>query len=236
MKRISLFFLAMAFCGLSTLLPANGQVIVLDHFTGANGTSINGRTPDTTNLPGRTFTTFGIFGEMLIDTGTGTPTPAIVTTPNSRMYIDISSNGGYVKPSLLTISADIQVGTADDSFPRGVGLGFFSSAPSGEASTNFTGLRIKSDGTLNLVLNGTPQAASVGPFPGWSTSLFYNLSYTINTSTGSIISVNFNGNDDTAAFSGATTAGCCCSHAVRAAPSAIATSSGLSSISLPSAE
>jgi hypothetical protein len=47
----------------------------------------------------------------------------------------------------------------------------------------------------------------VAAFGGYTTANFYNLAYSVDTVTGSITSVLFNGNDDTATFSGAVSTG-----------------------------
>ncbi len=65
------------------------------------------------------------------------------------------------------------------------------------------------DGTLRLVAAGTAGANAsltyfAAPFNGFSDSSFYHLSYNVNTVTGVISNVIFNGHDDTAALAGGT--------------------------------
>lgn len=203
-------FLTTAFIVFNPAPVRAANTIISDAFTGANGASVPGRTPDTTNLPGATY--YGDIQTSTIDNTAGNPANSANTGFNSRTMISIGSAGSYVKPSVLTISADLQMNGLTDGggFIRGLGLGFYpieNNTGVVNGSSLFTGLAVKPDGTLALVLGGVQQAASVVPFSGYSTATFYNLSYSISTATGSITNVVFNGNNDTATFSGATTAG-----------------------------
>lgn len=206
--------------GLAVVVVARGQTtIISDTFSGTGGATLNGRTPDGVNLPGRTFSSAsylsGLGADQTIDSGAGSPAPSALTGFNGSVTYNLASNGGYVKPSLLTLSLDLQINTALDSLPdslRGVGLGFYSAPRVNnseiEAFVNFTGLNVSPGGALVLVIAGVRQAATtVAAFPGFSTDNFYNLTYSLDTSTGSITSVSFNGNDYTSAFNGGTTAG-----------------------------
>ncbi len=116
---------------------------------------------------------------------------------DTALGISISSNGGYVKPDEVKISADLRVYNAMNNT---VGLGFWSAMPArldgGAASAlnNFTGLILNE-------MNGTLQVYSGGTLAGSATSVgtvvegqFYNLEYTIDTSTGELKSVFFDGN------------------------------------------
>ena len=191
-------------------------VIISDGFSGTNGASLNGRTPDGVNLPGRSYTVASyldyVGAQPGIYTGGGSPLPSATTGFNAVVFYDLSSNGGYTKPSLLTLSIDIQINTAANNVtPRGVGLGFYSISRANnsetEANDHFTGLTFRPDGALNLVVDGVLQAATVAPFGGFLTSSFYTLTYSVNTVSGSITAVKLNGTDYTGVFGGATTAG-----------------------------
>jgi MYXO-CTERM domain-containing protein len=213
--RLSLFcaLLLVTTCG----LQAGTVVVVQDAFSGTNAATLTGRTPDTVDLPGTTYQSFAnnsCCAQAAIDTGTGTPSPSADTGFNNATYLNIGSVGSYHLPSEITISGDIQINSiiTNDvaAYPRGVGLGFFSGTPnSGEASSTFTGLVVNPDGTLRLVAAGTAGANAsttflAAPFPGFSASNFYNLSYDVNTTTGVISHIIFNGHDDTAAIAGGT--------------------------------
>ena len=193
--------------------------VVSDSFSGTNGATLIGRTPDGVNLPGRTFSVAGSngsFGEQpVIDTSAGNAAPSAHTGWNHTIFIDISSTGSYSKRTRLTMSMSLQMHSvsndADASNVRGIGLGFFFPAPvdgNPSASSNFTGLAVRPDGSLHLVVAGTESGtAVVAPFANFLPESFYTLTYSVDTVTGSITSVSFNGNDYTATFSGAVSAG-----------------------------
>jgi hypothetical protein len=194
------------------------NAIVADQFSGANQASLDGRTPDTGTVNGNTFTATiqsASFYKPRIDTSLGNPSPTADMDFNGAAFINISSGGAYVKPTLLTISADAQLNTLVQNageFGRGVGVGFYSAAITspGEAISNFRGLVLNPDGTLRLttnlaqgtaVPNNTTSLASVSVLaPGFDKSVFYPLTYSIDTTTGALTNVNFNGTDYTAAF------------------------------------
>lgn len=214
-KNLRLFLITV--CVLSGIRSANAApTIISDSFTGTDGSTLNGRTPDGADLPGRTYSaasenSSGSFAQPVIDTGSGNPSPSARTGFNGATFIDISSTGSYTKPSLLTLGLDLQMNTIanDGGAVRGIGLGFFSPTPAGggNADSNFTGLTVRPDGSLHLVKQGVQQLATVAAFAGFSIDTFYTLTYSVDTSTGSITNVLFNGNDDTATFSGGTSAG-----------------------------
>jgi len=195
------------------------QIIIQDGFSGTTGTSDSGRTPDTTDLPTSTWsigyvTTSGNPGHSQIFTGAGNPAPGSYTGSDCSTWLSIASGGSYTKPTgLITESVDLEMLTLNgtDFVTRGIGLGYFASAPINNVEQGgnggFTGLLVKPNGTLSLFNDGTQTAASVAAFGGFSASSFYNLNFTVDTNTGSITSVFFNGNNDTATFSGAASAG-----------------------------
>ena len=116
----------------TTLIAAN--TIISDDFNGANGAALAGRTPDLVNLPGTSYSvegttpTLNTIGIGNIPLGIGLQSVAS-TSHNSASWLSIGSNGGYVKPSILTLSATIDTNSIDghtlpDAFnaTRGVGL------------------------------------------------------------------------------------------------------------------
>lgn len=134
---------------------------------------------------------------------------------NMAMGLSLQSAGAYTKPTEFTISGDLKIA---GSTPAGA-LGFWSTMPNGGQVSvtgddtplaNFTGLRLDiAGGTLqvyeNGILAGTPVA--VGSL---STNQYYNLSYAVDTATGDISSVVFDGaapiDFTTTAFTNAATA------------------------------
>jgi hypothetical protein len=135
--------------------------------------------------------------------------------------ISIASAGSYTKPQSLTVSADICLNLRDSVT---AGLGFYAAAPT---ATNFregfSGLALKTDGSLTLYENGTagaaiaysgswptvttgdPVGSDQGPDSGWHT-----LSYSVDTVTGAISNVSLSGSSSTynwttSAFSDAAT-------------------------------
>ncbi len=187
--------------------------IISDGFSGTNNTTLNNRTPDGIDLPGTTFTSYtnavGPYAEPVINTSGGNPSPAAETGFNGGAYISIASAGPYTKPPTITLSADLELNNIQsDGTYRGVGLGFFSGTPTGgEVTTTFTGLSIDVNGTLRLITPNTPHGTGstvfAASFPGpggFSSSAFYTLSYTVNTTTGTISNVIYNGTDVSSDF------------------------------------
>ena len=221
MKISSVSFATVASFAVFCFTPATQAqtLIITDTFSGTNGATLNGRTPDGTNLPGRTFSSAsylsGLGADQTIDTSAGSSAPSALAGFNGSVTYNLSSNGGYTKPALLTLSLDLQINTSENSPTpaslRGVGLGFYSAPRVNnsevEAFVNFTGLVVSPAGTLDLVIGGTLTSAEVAAFSGFSTSNFYTLTYSLDTVTGSITSVYFNGNDYSSTFTGSTTAG-----------------------------
>ncbi len=76
------------------------------------------------------------------------------------------------------------------------GLGFWSSQPvqsnAGNSITNFTGITFDETGSMKLYSAGTYTGSSRA-LGALSESVFYNLSYSVNTSTGAISNIVFNG-------------------------------------------
>ncbi len=203
--------LAIATCGIFLPNPVVAATVIFsDGFSGTAGASLNGRTPDGANLPNQSWLTTGITGTV-IDTTGGLPAPSARGGYNGVALWDISTPAGvYSKPADLTLSLDLQMnsvsGDINDSYARGLGLGFFSgiTGAGGEANVGFTGLKITPDGVLILVINGVQQQAATSPAPaGYSTSTFYNLTYSVDLETESITNVIYAGTDVTSAFAAA---------------------------------
>ncbi len=113
--------------------------------------------------------------------------------------ISIASQGTYVKPSNLTISADLKFG---DSTCQYVLLGFYSglNSRSFNPAGSFTGLKLNVDGSLSLVQNGIVGTAVAWSGSAFSPTTFRNLSYAVNTSTGAISNVVLAGSGSSYSF------------------------------------
>ena len=94
----------------------------------------------------------------------------------------------------------------------GVGLGFWNALPASgtTASSGFTGITMDPYGDLTFIDNGTASATAKAAAPssasivGGYISGFNSLVYSINTGTGAITRVTFDGTDLTSNFSGIT--------------------------------
>ncbi len=220
--RLALLTLVTTALGIAAYAGASraSTIIVSDGFSGTNGSDINGRTPDGANLPGSAWqvvqqNTTGA-SPMTIDTSLGNPSPSANTNFNDAAGISIASSMGYTEPSVLTISSDLNMGTivggglAYNAY--GVGLGFWNTLPvAGQsAPTGFTGITMDPYGDLTFINNGTasttakaaaPSSASIA---GGYISGFNTLTYSIDTGTGAITQLTFDGTDLTNSFSGLT--------------------------------
>ncbi len=219
-SRLSLLAMAVASLGIIAYggFAVASTVIVSDGFSGTSGANINGRTPDGANLPGSTWqveqqNTAGT-SPMTIDTSTGNPAPSANTNFNDAAGISIASANSYTEPSVLTISADLNMGSIVGGGLSynvyGVGLGFWNALPASgiTASSGFTGITMDPYGDLTFINNGTASATAKAAAPGSATITggyitgFNTLTYSINTGTGAITQLTFDGTDLTSDFSG----------------------------------
>ena len=221
-SRLTLLVTAIASLGLVAYGTAGraSTIIVSDGFSGTNGANINGRTPDGANLPGSTWQVeqqnAAGTSPMTVDTSTGNPAPSANTNYNDAAGISIASAKVYVEPAMLTISADLNMGTINGGSLSynvyGVGLGFWNVLPASgtTASSGFTGITMDPYGDLTFINNGTASATAKAAAPssasivGGSISGFNTLAYSIDTGTGAITQVTFDGTDLTSNFSGVT--------------------------------
>ncbi|MGC8540538.1 MAG: hypothetical protein ACP5QA_07895 [Phycisphaerae bacterium] len=221
-SRLALLASAVASLGIAAYGSVShaSTMLVSDGFSGVNGSLINGRTPDGANLPGSTWqveqqNATGT-SPMTIDTSTGNPAPSANTNFNDAAGISIASANGYIEPAVLTISADLNMGTITGGGLSynvyGVGLGFWNALPASgsNAVTGFTGVTMDPYGDLTFINNGTASATAKAAAPSSATvvggyiSGFNTLTYSINTGTGAITQLTFDGTDLTSAFSGLT--------------------------------
>ncbi|HOD82724.1 MAG TPA: PEP-CTERM sorting domain-containing protein [Phycisphaerae bacterium] len=108
--------------------------------------------------------------------------------------ISIASSGGYTKPAQIHMSTDIEF---PGSRNHTGGVGFFSVLPARADNQNqfehFTGLHInETNGTLQVMADGalTGSPVSVGTI---SEGVFYNVGFDIDTLTGALSNVTFDG-------------------------------------------
>ncbi|MGC8559746.1 MAG: PEP-CTERM sorting domain-containing protein [Phycisphaerae bacterium] len=205
---------AVAYVGIASA----SNVIVSDGFSGTNGATVNGRTPDGVDLPGSSWQVgqqnAGGTSPMTIDTTVGNPSPSVSTNYNDAAGISIASANGYTEPSVLTISADLNIGTiqggglSDNTY--GLGLGFWGTVPTnGQNSfTGFTGIAMDPYGDLTFINNGsatsvTAAAPSSATISGGYVTGFNTLTYTVDTTTGNITNLVFDGTNLTSDFSSA---------------------------------
>jgi hypothetical protein len=205
---------AVAYVGIASA----STIIVSDGFSGTNGATVNERTPDGVDLPGSTWQVgqqnAGGTSPMAIDTSVGNPSPSVSTNYNDAAGISIASANGYTEPSELTISADLNIGTIQGGGlsynTYGEGLGFWGTVPTnGQNSfTGFTGIALDPYGDLTFINNGTastvtaaaPSSATISN--GYITG-FNTLTYTVDTTTGTITQLIFDGTNLTSDFSSA---------------------------------
>ena len=175
-----------------------GGVIISDTFTGTNGTLVTAHTPDT-NLPG------GSWAQPDYDWGYNSISgnTMLMNTSGSER-ISVASSGSYTKPTALSISADLKLGTVDDGtyVARGLGLGFWQTNTSTSYSA-FRGLFLTPIGSVTdadgIENNGGQGYATVA----WSgvggaafdPNSFYTLSYDVDTATGRVTRVSLSGSN-----------------------------------------
>lgn len=192
--------------------PTN--VIVTSFTTTANRQTLNGtQTGVTTDLPA---------GNWVWGAGWNWGSPYVPATwdggalncanlaeEKTALGLSLASSGSYTKPAHLHVSADLQV---DTTRANGGGLGFWSAMPARtdgvDSLTGFTGLNLLANGNLQLYANGAAVGSPVAT-GALTSGVFYTLSYNVDTGTGAISSVVFNGVPQTfssSAFTNAATA------------------------------
>ncbi len=173
MKTKTLFALAAGITGLAA--DATAATIISDTFNAANGTSMIGRAPNTTNLPGGTwYTPNGGWSRQDIQDG------ALRLDSDNRAGISLQSTISYTQPTSFFISADLKIGSLvnDTEYPRGIWMGFGNSANSSDS--NISGLVLSPSGRLSLVLAG--QVISSVNYTGiWNPGAFHNLSFKVDS-------------------------------------------------------
>jgi hypothetical protein len=188
---------------------SEAAVIVSDSFSSNGATqdsTIAGRTPNLANQPGTTWENVtGGSAYYEVNTGSlGNPVPSAATPAQSGVGVNISSNGGYVKPSLLTLEADLLVNqtTGSASSGRGVQLGYFQQINANAYSNNgFTGFIFDSLGALSFIADynttksfpPTVVSSSVAFGGSFDQFSFYHLAFSIDTTSGNVTSLTLSG-------------------------------------------
>ena len=168
---------------------ANAATLFYDTFTAANGTSLVGRYPSPTDVPGSAYQATNGSWESDIQNNQA------VLGADIGVGVNLNNNS----PTVYTIS-DVFNNSGDSGNHtgfalNGAALGFYNSFPAGggEGFNEFTGLVVDNTGYVSLDVNGTDN----GPFvsaTGFNATGSNSFSYTVDTSTGTISNVLLNGN------------------------------------------
>ena len=189
-------------------LPAKATVIIQDDFNSPQLTAIAGRTPAIVNVPGSSWVkatnaTSGF--TVSVDNTVGNPLPGAYLSSQTAAAINLDLNS---VASIITLSAHIKLFSlaGPASAGRGVALGFYGNSwlGTGQYSQNgFTGLVLDGTGNINLVQdlnqNGFFSTGSVFETPvayagdSFNKFGFYDLTYSVDTSSGKITSVSLTG-------------------------------------------
>lgn len=193
--------------GLSSFAGAaatQAEVIIQTNFV---STSSNQDLPGTTiglttNLPGGTWqhgAGFN-FGIPEIRSSSAFTDRAYLVQDDTALAVSIGSAGSYVKPTVMTVAGGLILGGQGDRNDR-VGLGFWSTVPAqinGSATSsldNFTGLVIEEDAdTIQLYEAGSAVGSAVALGVDLVDGVAYEIAYTVDTTTGALSGVTFNGN------------------------------------------
>ncbi len=172
-------------------------VIISDSFiTGTVGNDINGRTPNTTDVPGTTWVQNGYYnGTLGGATGGSVYQDQIVSSPSAALQLGAEAGDGIAltgvtAPALsLSYIFNIKSDTPNVGNPaNGSGLGFFRNAnagPSGPgALTGFSGVTVSMTGAVALFNNGV--SVATGTISGFNVNSTHSESYIVNTTTGAI--------------------------------------------------
>ena len=177
---------------------AQAAVIVSDDFTGDG--SMSGRTPDGTNLPGNNWATNASYWGVPSTSG-----GEIANTDlGSVSQIDISSVGGYTKPTTLTVSTTMRT---ESNLRHGVGAMFSYLDPTpnnNSAWGQFLGLNLNDNGNVeyySTTFTGDFYTRSPSSVQNWNagadgafdTNALYTLTYTVDIGTGKITAVSLTG-------------------------------------------
>ena len=182
----------------ATTQPAGKEIISTKFVSGENNDNLDGTELGlATNLTGRKWS-WGAgwnWGTPHINATWmgGTAQNAVdLSEEKTALAILLTSNGNYTKPAKMHIAAKLAVAKAAD----GGGIGFWSILPTRDdeanAATDFTGLNLKLNGDLQLFENGNAVGKPVAT-GNITEGEFYDLAFDVNTKTGEISNIIFNG-------------------------------------------
>lgn len=187
--------------------------IIGDDFNNTSSTysaSMTGRTPTLVNLPSGTWVLASGDGNYETYVRGSSSYPGSTSHPYSGQFHNIASSAitlgdgyDYVKPAQLDLAADLAFGNTTPT-TRYVLLGFYSAISTTKTynpQLNFTGLRLNTNGSLTLVQNGTASSTINWSGGTFTPTAFTRLSYSVDTSNGSIFNVGLAGSNATYAFS-----------------------------------
>jgi hypothetical protein len=154
----------------------------------------------TSNLPGGNWTWGAGWNwqapEVLATWNGGSPMNCVFLGEEKTVLGIPLTTGTYTPPTQLQVSALISP-YADGSHTTGGGLGFWSVLPARDDSltsqTNFTGLQLDSNGDVQLYQNGIASGSPITTGLAAAAGAFYPLSFNINTATGSISNIMYDG-------------------------------------------
>ncbi len=207
MKR-SVLFAGLVAIAFST--PAVATVIIQDTYTGFANNGIAAHTPDV-NLPGHAYLQGNAETEYGLGTNGGTIDPVsagvALSGSDGTFAISLASAGSYTKPTDFTISAALNLNgmtpggndidtVGQQGYLGGILLGFFQSAATNasllaERESGY-GVLYGDKGDLLLIAPGSPSQV-LGKISGVPTTGTHNLSYEVNTTTGNVSNVLFDG-------------------------------------------
>lgn len=184
------------------LASYTGSAIISDDFNRANQ-ALRGTTPATTIISPAP--TYQIEGSLL----SWSP----VAIQSNRAYLDsdiglnvaISSSGAYTKPSVIRLSASLNLGTITSGTGRGVGLGCYTGFTPNPFSNNVhgsddnaRGLLLDRSGNVTLHLPSgdglsIPYSSALFGGAAFNPSVSHTLSYQFDTTTGDVASVMLDG-------------------------------------------
>jgi len=209
MKKIPVLFATLVAL-VSLAASAQAQVIIKDTFQedtanpdNPQNIAVDGVKPAPVNLPGAAW-------QMVTGDGSDEAYLTPPATTGAACFHNVAAaglslagngTGNYVKPTTMTVSADMAFAT---DAPTGTCFfGFYSklSGPhTGNPTANFTGLVLQKNGTLQLIENGTASGTGVAFTGKYDPTTPVTVSYTIDTTKGTIANVTLNGSTSAYSF------------------------------------
>ena len=195
-----------ALCAATFLaVEAQASIVISDPFTTPDPGVMLGRTPQTTDLPGGTYSAKGNYA--FYNSLNANPVVGGVATVQADLGWAILLGATYNTNATISIQASINLGSLASATgyntyeARVAGLGFYTNngATAGGA-TGFVGLSLAPDGALRLIDASASLVGSVAYTGTWNASVAHLLSYDVNTATGAISNVSLSGSTSTYAY------------------------------------